>query len=148
MPKHQIGSPRAPRVTVPNDEQVIVSSVESKPVVGILVKLSATGGSVRVSKSYRPKTVGEITLKTASGKVTAAVEFLRTGVDGVAQAQAFRFIHIEPADRRKLEDALDEMRKHGLGEKPVRPLVDLTRRGLTNAKERISRLSRAFSTGS
>ena len=144
MPKHQAASLRAPRVTVPNDEQVIVSSVDSKPVVGILVKLSATGGSVRVSKSYMPKTVGEITLKTASGKVTAAVEFLRTRVAGVGQTQAFRFIHIEPADRCRLENALDEMRKRGLGEEPFRPLVSLTRRGLTNAKKQIIRLSRAF----
>jgi len=90
MPKHQAARLRAPRVTVPNDEQVIVSSVDSKPVVAILVKLSATGGSVRVSKSYMPKTVGEITLKTASGKVTAAVEFLSPGrspAGGDQQAQ-------------------------------------------------------------
>ncbi len=145
MPKHQTSGLRAPRVTVRNDEQVIVSSVESKPVVGILVKLSATGGSVRVSNSYLPRTVGEISLKTTSGKVTAAVEFLRTGVDGVAQAQAFRFIHIEPADRRRLEGALEEMRKQGQGEKPFQPLVYLTRRGLNTVKRRMIRLSRAFS---
>ncbi len=113
--------------------------------VGILVKLSATGGSVRVSKSYVPRTVGEISLKTTSGKVTAAVEFLRTGVDGVAQAQAFHFIHIEPADRRRLEGALEEMRKQGQGEKPFQPLVYLTRRGLNTVKRRMIRLSRAFS---
>jgi hypothetical protein len=148
MPKHRTSRLRAPRVTVPNDEQVIVSSVESKPVVGILVKLSATGGSVRVSKSYMPGALGEISLKTASGKVTAAIEFLRTGVDGVAQAQAFRFVHIEPADRRRLENALDQMREHGLGEKQrgtFQPLVRLTQRGLTIAKKRMIRVSRAFS---
>jgi hypothetical protein len=116
MPKHQTSHRRAPRVIVPNNEQVIVSSVESKPAVGILVKLSATGGSLRVPKSYAPGALGEISLRTTSGKMTAAIEFLRTGVDG-AGAQAFRFIHIEPADRRRLEDALDQMRKHGLGEK-------------------------------
>ena len=84
---------------------------------------------MRVPKSYMPGALGEISLKTASGrKITAAIEFLRTGVDG-AGAQAFRFIQIEPADRRRLEDVLDHMRKHGLGEKQgaFRPLAYLTR---------------------
>ena len=128
MPKHQTSRRRAPRVTVPNNEQVIVCSVKSKPEVGILVKLSATGGLLRVSKLYTPGAFGEISLKTTSGNITAAIEFLRTGVDGVG-AQAFRFIQIEPADRRRLEDALDQMRTHGLGEKQrtFQPLAYLTR---------------------
>lgn len=100
---------------------------------------------MRLPQSYMPRTLGEISMKTASGTLTAAVEFLRTGVDGVAQAQAFRFIHIEPADRRWLEATLGQMRKHGLGEKPFQPLVYLTRRGLATAKKRIIRLSRVFS---
>jgi len=95
---------------------------------------------VRVSKSYVPGALGEISLKTGSGKITAAIEFLRTSVG----AQAFRFIHIEPADRRRLENALDQMRKHGLGEKQGR-FAYLTRRRLTIAKKRMIRLSRAFS---
>ncbi len=55
-------------------------------------------------------------MNTALGKVSAAIEFLRTTVDGVPEAQAFRFIHIEPSDRRRLEDALVQMIEHGHGD--------------------------------
>ncbi len=114
MPK-QMGHLRAPRVFVPPAEKVIVS-VDSNKVVATVCKLSRTGGSVRLSKSFASGTLGEITMNTAFGKVSATIEFLRTTVDGVPEAQAFRFIHIEPTDRRRLEDALVQMLEHGLGD--------------------------------
>ncbi len=148
MPKHQASRSRAPRVRVPNGEQVVVS-VESKPRVAILCKLSATGGSMRVARSFAPGTLGEITVKTASGKITAAIELLRAGVEGGAPTQAFRFLHMEPGDLRRLQEALEQMRQHGHGEKQggaLRPLLDLTQRSLSIAKKKMTEFSQAFNS--
>jgi hypothetical protein len=143
MPKpHQTRPLRAPRVYVPNQERAVVA-VGSKQIIGVLCKLSVTGGSIRLSKRVAEGTFADITLTTTSGKVTGAIEFLRTGVDGVADAQAFRFIHIEPSDRSRLDDVLAEMRKQGYGEdqsSPLQPFANIARRTL-GALTRIARFS-------
>jgi len=109
-------SERAPRVLVPNKEPVIVA-VGAQRATGVLCKLSATGGTIRLPRRIPKGTVAELTLKTTSGTITTAIELLAQADNGALPAQAFRFIHMPPAESRNLENTLDEMRKQGHGEK-------------------------------
>ena len=143
MPKpHPARTLRASQVDVPNQERVVVA-VGSKQMIGVLCTLSDTGGSIRLSKSVDEGTFADITLTTTTGKVTGAIEFLRTGVDGVADAHAFRFIHLEPSDCSRLENVLAEMRKQGYGEdrsSPLQPFTNIARRAF-GALKRTARFS-------
>jgi hypothetical protein len=112
MPRHS----RSPRVSVPNQERVIIT-IGSSRTVGTLCRLSATGGAIRLAKPYSRGTYADLTVNTTRGKVTAALEFLSTRVVGHPDAQSFRFVHMEPADRRRLEHVLKQMRAQGFGEK-------------------------------
>jgi hypothetical protein len=109
-------SPRAPRVRIPNKERAIVA-LGSQEMVGVLCKLSITGGSLRLSTRPAKGTVAELTLKATSGRITCAIEFLGPADKAVPPAQAFRFIHMGIPESRRLENALEEMRKQGFGEK-------------------------------
>ena len=113
--KHR-GAERAPRVIVPNKEPVIVA-FGAQRAAGLLCKLSATGGTLRLAKRVPRGTVAELTLKSTSGSITSAIEFLAIADKGNPPAQAFRFIHMPPAESRRLENTLDNMRKQGYGEK-------------------------------
>jgi hypothetical protein len=107
---------RAPRVVVPNKEQAIIA-FGAQRAAGVLCKLSATGGTLRLAKRVPRGTVAELTLKATSGTITSAIEFLAVADGGTPPAQAFRFIHMPPAENRRLENTLEEMRKQGFGEK-------------------------------
>ena len=113
--KHR-GAARAPRVLVPNKEPAIVT-FGTQRAGGVLCKLSATGGSIRLPRRLPQGTVAELTLKTTSGTITAAIELLAQADNGAPPAQAFRFIHMPPAEAKCLENTLDAMRKQGHGEK-------------------------------
>lgn len=128
---------RAARVSVPNQEQAIIS-VDGSNTVGVLCKLSLTGGSVRLPKLFRCGTVGLIRVQTATGEISPAIEFISTSHD--PRAQAFRFIHMDPEDRRQLERALRQMIEQGLGEKRdrvFRPLAELAQRAFGVAKKAV-----------
>lgn len=114
--KHR-GAERAPRVLIPNKEPAIVA-FGTQRAAGVLCKLSATGGTIRFPRKVPKGTVAELTLKTTSGTITTAIELLAQADNGAPPAQAFRFIHMPPAEARHLENTLDEMRKQGHGEKP------------------------------
>jgi hypothetical protein len=136
MVKH--GRPhRAARVSVPNQEQAIIS-VNGANTVGTLCKLSLTGGSVRVSKLFRRGTLGTITVKTATGKVSAAIEFISTSHE--PWVQAFRFIHLDGGDRNRLDTALRQMRQGPDGNHGglFRPLAQLAQRALGVARKAVS----------
>jgi hypothetical protein len=107
---------RAPRVLVPNKEPAIVA-FGAQRTAGVLCKLSATGGTIRLPRRAPRGTVAELTLRTTSGTITAAIELLAVADNGVPPAQAFRFIHMPLAEARCLENTLDAMRKQGHGEK-------------------------------
>ena len=85
--------------------------------IGVLCKLSVTGGSLRLSTRPAKGTVAELTVKATSGRITSAIEFLGPADKGTPPAQAFRFIHMGLPETRRLENALEEMRKQGFGEK-------------------------------
>jgi|SRR5579863_2839145 len=103
---------RAPRFTVPNNEQAIIS-IGAEKLAAILNCLSLTGGRIRSSRRFPSGTFADIEMKTVSGKFTAAIELL--GMVG-GRAQAFRFVQMGPGDRHRLEDALKKMQAQGFGE--------------------------------
>jgi hypothetical protein len=109
---------RAARFTVPNNERVVIS-IGNERVTGTLSVLSLTGGALRIAKRYPVGTLGEIKIETVSGPITAVIELLSVRGDSI---QAFRIVHIESADRKRLESTLDSMRAQGLGDSSFDPL--------------------------
>ncbi len=109
---------RAPRIRVPNGERALFT-VDSTHFVGVLQRLSLTGGSAVLSKGPIPHgTMGDIALGTVYGKVSAHIEFLQTGADGVPLAQAFRFLAMEDASAARLAAAAKQMEQEGFSDAP------------------------------
>ena len=133
MTSRQRDSVRSPRVNVPNKERAVVQ-LGTQQMVGILWKLSATGGSLRLTKPVSKGTVADLTIRTTSGALTSAIEFMGQADRGTPPAQAFRFIHMGPAESRRLENALEEIRKQGFGEKQDWRFHPLTRGALRTVK--------------
>jgi hypothetical protein len=110
--------PRAPRIRVPNQERALFQVNETR-FVGVLRRLSLTGGSAVLSKGPIPQgTIGEIALNTVFGKVSAHIEFLHTGADGVPLAQAFRFLAMDEASSRRFAAAAKQMHEEGFSDAP------------------------------
>jgi len=58
--------------------------VDESKFVGVIQRLSLTGGSAVLAKGPIPRgAMGEMILNTVFGKVSAQIEFLQTGADGV-----------------------------------------------------------------
>jgi len=109
---------RAPRVRVPNRERALFT-VDGANFVGVLQRLSITGGSALLSRGPIPHgTMGDIAFKTAFGKVSAHVEFLQSGADGVPLAQAFHFLAMEDASSERLAAASRKMQQEGRSDVP------------------------------
>jgi hypothetical protein len=109
-------SPRAPRIRVPNSERALFT-VDQNRFVGVLQRLSLTGGSAVLSKGPIPAgTTGEIAFKTVFGKVSAEIQFLRMGADGVPLAQAFRFMAMEATSSRRFAAATKQMELEGFSD--------------------------------
>jgi hypothetical protein len=109
---------RAPRIRVPNNERAIFSVDESK-FVGVIQRLSLTGGSAVLAKGPIPHgAMGGLVLNTVFGKVTAQIEFLQTGADGVPLAQAFRFLAMDDGSSRRFAAAAQQMEKEGFSDAP------------------------------
>jgi len=109
---------RAPRVRVPNRERALFT-VDGCNFVGVLQRLSITGGSALLSRGPIPHgTMGDIAFKTAFGKVSAHVEFLQRGADGVPLAQAFHFLAMEDASSGRLAAASRKMQQEGRSDVP------------------------------
>src|ERR1700682_1188084 len=86
---------RPPRIRVPNQERALFI-VDNQKFVGIVQRLSGTGGSALLVKGPIPEgTLGAMALSTVFGRVNAHIEFLHTGADGVPLAQAFRFLAMD-----------------------------------------------------
>ncbi len=111
-------NPRAPRIRVPNSERALFS-VDDTRFVGVLQRLSLTGGSAVLSKGPIPHgTMGDVAMKTVFGKVSAHIEFLQTGADGVPLAQAFRFLAMEDASAERFAAAAKQMEEEGYSDAP------------------------------
>jgi hypothetical protein len=115
-PQKRKKNARAPRIRVPNNERALFT-VDQTQFVGVLQRLSLTGGSAVLSKGAIPSgTVGDIALKTVYGKVSAQIEFLQMGADGIPLAQAFRFLAMEGSSSRRFAAATKQMEREGFSE--------------------------------
>ncbi len=104
---------RAPRIRVPKSERALFS-IDDTRFLGGLQRLSLTGGSAVLSKGPVPQGArGEIVMNTVFGKVSAHIEFLQTGADGVPLAQAFRFLSMGSASAKRLADSAKLMEQAG-----------------------------------
>jgi len=110
---------RAPRIRVPNSERALFT-IQNAHFVGVLQRLSLTGGSAVLAKGpIAYGTMGDIALNTVYGKVSAHIEFLQTGADGIPLAQAFRFLAMEDASLKRFEAAAEEMVREGFSDAPL-----------------------------
>ncbi len=117
-PKKPSKRDRAPRIRVPNSERALFT-VDSVRFVGVILRLSLTGGSAVLSKGPIPHgTMGDISLNTVFGRADAKIEFLQTGADGVALAQAFRFIAMDDTSTDRFTAAARQMVQAGFSDAP------------------------------
>jgi hypothetical protein len=101
---------------VPNSERAIFI-VDTQKFMGVVQCLSLTGGSALLSKGPIPQgTVAEMALRTVFGKVTAQIEFLHTGADGVPLAQAFRFLSMDDVSSERFSAAAKQMEIEGFSD--------------------------------
>ncbi|MFY9559396.1 MAG: hypothetical protein WAQ52_04110 [Terriglobales bacterium] len=109
---------RAPRIRVSNNERALFV-VDDAKFVGVIQRLSLTGGSAVLAKGPIPKgAMGELVLNTVFGRVTAQIEFLQTGADGIPLAQAFRFLAMDDDSSRRFAAAARQMEKEGFSDAP------------------------------
>ena len=120
---------RPSRIRVPNQERAVFT-VQNQKFVGIVQRLSETGGSALLVKGPIPKgTLGEMDLRTVFGKVNAHIEFLHTGADGVPLAQAFRFLAMDPQSTKRFMAAAKQMRDAGFADVELQqgPVIEALR---------------------
>jgi hypothetical protein len=100
---------RPPRIRVPHQQKALFT-VDNQKFVGIVQRLSLTGGSALVVKGPIPEgTLGEMVLGTVFGKVNAHIEFLHAGADGVPLAQAFAFLAMDAVSSQRFKTAVEQM---------------------------------------
>jgi hypothetical protein len=107
---------RPSRIRVPNQERAIFA-VDDQKFVGIVQRLSLTGGSALLVKGPIPEgTLGKMALSTVFGKVNAHIEFLHTEADGVPLAQAFRFLAMDAVSTKRFNAAAEQMQSAGFAD--------------------------------
>jgi hypothetical protein len=134
---------RPPRIRVPNNERALFTVEECK-FIGIIQRLSLTGGSALLAKGLIPQgTVAKMALKTVFGKVSAEIEFLHTGADGIPLAQAFRFLYMDDVSSERFSAAARQMESLGFADVETKedPVGDLASRTLSNLGDSIRRLA-------
>jgi len=137
---------RPPRIRVPNQERALFT-VDASRFVGVIQRLSLTGGSAILAKGpISQGTAGEMSLSTVFGKVTAHIEFLHSGADGVTLAQAFRFLTMNDVSAQRFEAAAKQMEVAGFSdvEEKDESLGDLAANSLSKLRDSIRPLSGAI----
>jgi hypothetical protein len=140
---------RAPRIRVPNNERALFT-LDNQKFVGVIQRLSLTGGSAILSKGPIPQgSLADMGLNTVFGKVTAHIQFLHPGADGIPLAQAFRFIDMDEVSRERFRAAAAQMEKAGFSDvrESGKALGDLTSQSLSKLRDSISRLSVLINSG-
>jgi hypothetical protein len=100
---------RPPRIRVPHQQKAIFT-IDNQKLVGVVQRLSLTGGSALLVKGPIPEgTLGEMVFGTFFGQVNAHIEFLHRGADGVPLAQAFAFLTMDEISSQRFKRALEEM---------------------------------------
>jgi hypothetical protein len=141
---------RPPRIRVPNNERALFT-VDAKKHVGVIRRLSLTGGSAVLTSGPIPEgTMGEMDLGTVFGKVTAQIEFMHCGADGMPLAQAFRFIDMDEISSKRFSAAAKQMEKAGFSdaEEKGNPLGNLASQTLSKLRNSIGNLSGMITPGS
>jgi len=109
-------SRRPPRILVPNNEKAVFTVANDK-FVGTIQRLSLTGGSAVFTKGPVPDgAYGEMILKTIFGNVTAEIQFLHAGADGVRHAQAFSFMEMDEVSAKRFRSAVEKMEDAGFSD--------------------------------
>ena len=109
-------STRPPRIRVPNNERALFT-VGSQNFVGVIKRLSLTGGSAILAKGTIPReTLAEMVLNTVFGTVKAQIQFLHMGADGTPLAQAFRFVAMDNISRERFSAAAEQMQRAGFSD--------------------------------
>ena len=142
-------STRPPRIRVPNNERALFT-LDNQKFVGVIQRLSLTGGSGILSKGPIPQgSLADMGLNTVFGKVTAHIQFLHGGADGIPLAQAFRFIDMDEVSRERFSAAAAQMEKAGFSDvtENGNSLGDLTSESLSKLRDSISRLSVLINSG-
>ena len=140
---------RPPRIRVPNNERALFI-VDSHKFVGVIQRLSLTGGSAVLSNRPIPQgTLAEMSLNTVFGKVTAQIEFLHTAADGVPLAQAFRFLQMDDVSCERFSAAAEQMERAGFSdvEEKGNPLGDPASQSLRKLLDGIRRLLAMITAG-
>ena len=135
-------SERPARIRVPNRERVLFT-IRDHRFVGVLQRLSLTGGSVIHTEDPLPRgTLASLDLKAIFGKVTAQIEFLHVGADGNTSAQAFRFLGMGDSCIRRLRAAIERMQGAGYSDAEIRQngLSGLVAKNLGRVRGHIERL--------
>ena len=134
---------RPPRIRVPNNEPALFT-VDARKLLGLIQRLSLTGGSVVLSNGPIPQgTLAEMELNTVCGRVTAHIEFLHNGADGMPIAQAFRFLGMDDTSSERFDAAARQMQGSGFSdaEEKGNAFSDLASKGLSRLRDSIRRLS-------
>jgi hypothetical protein len=139
---------RPPRIRVPNQERAIFT-VDNQKFVGIVQRLSLTGGSALLVKGPIPKgTLGEMALSTVFGRVHAHIEFLHTGADGVPLAQAFRFLVMDSVSTKRFNAAAKQMQSAGFADvEPKQTPLDGAFESWGKLRESVRQLSGMLTSG-
>ena len=138
---------RPSRIRVPNRERAIFT-VDNQKFVGIIQRLSETGGSALLVKGPIPKgAFAVLELRTVFGKVSAQIEFLHTGADGVPLAQAFRFLAMDPLSTHRFTEAAKQMREAGFADvEPRKTPMEGAIQGWERLRDSIRQLADAVSS--
>src|ERR1700691_1139007 len=149
MAKKSSRSNRPPRIRVPNNERAIFT-VDAKKFVGVIRRLSLTGGSAVLSNPIPQGTLAEMDLGTVFGKVSAQIQFMHSGADGMPTAQAFRFIDMDDVSSRRFSAAAKQMEKAGFSdaEEKGNPLGNLASQTFSKLRNSIGNLSGMITPGS
>ncbi|HEV3040208.1 MAG TPA: hypothetical protein VHA33_20760 [Candidatus Angelobacter sp.] len=110
----QPGRTRSPRVRVPYPESINFN-LGATQATAKLRKLSMTGGLAEFETPVGEVSLAEVVLNTASGPVTALVEFLQAAKEP-SRSRPFRFIALDDHDYERLNSTLLAMRRQGLEE--------------------------------
>jgi hypothetical protein len=148
IPRRRKGT-RPPRIRVPNREPALFTA-DGRKFVGVIQRLSLTGGSAVVSKGpIASGSFGHMTFNTVFGKVNAQVEFLHSGADGIPLAQAFRFLDMDETSSRRFSKAAQQMQAAGFSdaEDTTTSLGSLASRQLGKLRDSILRLATAMKAG-
>jgi hypothetical protein len=140
---------RPPRIRVPNRERALFM-VDTSKFVGVIQRLSLTGGSAILAKGpIAQGTLGRMGLSTVFGQVTAQIEFLQTGADGIPMAQAFRFVAMSDISSERFAAAVKQMEGAGFSDarKAEPAFGGLASQGVERLRDGIRRLSHVISTG-